>query len=492
MKKCFSILVLAAMFFSAAFTSCNKKDEEKKEYIVTFNSNGGSAVSPQTVAEDEKVTKPTNPTREGYTFRAWYKEAALNTEWDFANDVVTSDITLYAGWSENSYEVSFESNGGSAVFTQTIAEGGKVVEPAPPAKDGSIFGGWFKDDTFQNQWNFNVNTVDRDITLYAKWIQLCTVTFNSNEGTEVDPQTVAEGEKAEEPITPVKDGYVFGGWFTDDEIFAIPWNFEENTVSEDIELYAKWIPLQQFTVNFDSNGGSEVGSKVVTEGSNVNEPNPPAKEGFLFDGWFKDDDNFEEPWNFANDIVEDNITLYAKWYEQMDKSKFNHIVLAGDNTSTVGDRPLPNLWDGTMTVIWVTNTTATGINFPWYFTLDIGVVSELRCFALFGRNEYQYTQQPREFSVWGTDELKGPSNNDPYYSNGSWKNDWTFMGDFKLEKPSGDGPEVTQEDLAFYRAGFTFNIGEDFPAVRYLRFEIKNTWGGNAQIVLAEIYIYER
>lgn len=68
------------------------------EYDVTFNSNGGSAVAPMQVAQGEKITKPTDPTKSGFTFGGWYKEVGLTNAWNFANDVVTGNITLYAKW----------------------------------------------------------------------------------------------------------------------------------------------------------------------------------------------------------------------------------------------------------------------------------------------------------------------------------------------------------------------------------------------------------
>lgn len=71
---------------------------DPSEYTVEFDSNGGSAVQSQTVEAGEKATEPTQPTKTGYTFDAWYKEAQFINEWDFDTDTVTSNITLYAKW----------------------------------------------------------------------------------------------------------------------------------------------------------------------------------------------------------------------------------------------------------------------------------------------------------------------------------------------------------------------------------------------------------
>ena len=73
------------------------------EYLVQFNSMGGSAVQSQSVASGAKAALPDTPTKAGYTFSAWYSDLALTDEWDFSTDVVTSDLMLYAKWTENGY-----------------------------------------------------------------------------------------------------------------------------------------------------------------------------------------------------------------------------------------------------------------------------------------------------------------------------------------------------------------------------------------------------
>jgi len=67
-------------------------------YAVTFDPRGGSAVAPQSVAENGFVTEPPAPTRSGYTFGGWYKDKACTEPWDFKTDTVTADMTLYAKW----------------------------------------------------------------------------------------------------------------------------------------------------------------------------------------------------------------------------------------------------------------------------------------------------------------------------------------------------------------------------------------------------------
>ena len=75
----------------------------------------------------------------------------------------------YSG-AATTYTVTFNSNGGSSVSSQTVTAGGKAAEPTPaPTKSDHTFGGWYKEDTFTTAWNFATDTVNADTTLYAKW-----------------------------------------------------------------------------------------------------------------------------------------------------------------------------------------------------------------------------------------------------------------------------------------------------------------------------------
>ena len=147
-------------------------------YTVAFNTQGGSSVSPQSVEEGGKVTQPANPERGNYTFGGWYKEAACINIWNFATDAVIDNVTLYAKWIDSSittYTVTFASQGGSAVNSQTVEDGGKAAQPADPEREGYTFEGWYKETTFTNQWNFATDEVTEDITLYARWASVTSV-----------------------------------------------------------------------------------------------------------------------------------------------------------------------------------------------------------------------------------------------------------------------------------------------------------------------------
>ena len=198
-------------------------------YTVTFD----SGVTAQQVEQGKKAVEPEAPEKEGYVFAGWYLGGA---PYDF-NTAVNADITLTAKWVEGApatYTVTFDANGGSDVLAQEIVSGGKAVKPAAPEKDGYVFAGWYIGET---PYDFD-NAVTENITLTAKWseaVQVYVVTFDSDGGSNVPAQEVERDGKAARPKDPVKDGYVFAGWY----LGETQYNFDAR-VTADITLKAKW------------------------------------------------------------------------------------------------------------------------------------------------------------------------------------------------------------------------------------------------------------
>ncbi|MBP5684501.1 MAG: InlB B-repeat-containing protein [Bacilli bacterium] len=197
-------------------------------YTVTFNSNGGSSVASQSVIKNGKATKPANPTKTGYTFKEWQLN---NQTYDF-NTPVTSNITLTAVWNINKYTVTFNSNGGSSVASQTVSYNGKATRPANPTKTGYTFKEWQV-----NNKTYDFNTpITGNITLTAIWtINKYTVTFNSNGGSSVASQTVSYNGKATRPANPTKTGYTFKEWQLNNKTYDF-----NCSVTSNITLVAIW------------------------------------------------------------------------------------------------------------------------------------------------------------------------------------------------------------------------------------------------------------
>lgn len=142
------------------------------------------------------------------------------------------------------YRVTFDTNGrGDAIpDKENVEEGSVISAPAAPAAQGYVFGGWYKDKDCTELWDFSKEVITSDITLYAKWTDGYTVTFNMNgHGTQANTQVdVAAGEKVARPDNPSASGYVFGGWYIESDCYT-PWEFVSYTVEADTTLYAKWI-----------------------------------------------------------------------------------------------------------------------------------------------------------------------------------------------------------------------------------------------------------
>ena len=143
------------------------KPEETK-YTVKFDSNGGSTVSNKTVVSGNKVSKPTDPTRNGYEFLGWYLNGS---KYNFSTKI-TKNITLVAKWEkveskpvETKYTVKFDSKGGSKVSNKTVVSGNTVSKPTDPTRSGYEFLGWYL-----NGSKFDFSTkITKNITLVAKW-----------------------------------------------------------------------------------------------------------------------------------------------------------------------------------------------------------------------------------------------------------------------------------------------------------------------------------
>ena len=121
-------------------------------YSVTYDTDGGSAITTVIVDENAKATIPTAPTKEGYDFDGWFKESACVNAWVFDTDVVTAPVILHAKWDPIEYMVTFDSQGGSAIASVTADYGTKITEPAAPAKQDYTFDGWYKENTYANAW----------------------------------------------------------------------------------------------------------------------------------------------------------------------------------------------------------------------------------------------------------------------------------------------------------------------------------------------------
>ena len=280
-----------------------------KNYTISFESNGGSSVASITKPYGEAVTAPTDPTREDYRFAGWYSDSTLTTLYSFTT-MPKENITLYAKWITGEKLISYKLDGGINNPTNpTSYTPGNEINLGDATKDGYTFAGWYRDSSLTNRVNKITSDMTGDITLYAKWTaKSYTISFNSNGGSNVSSITKPYGDAVAAPSNPSKEGYSFGGWYSDSDL-TIPYEFT-TMPKENITLYAKWIN-NTVIVNFETNGGTTLDEITIEKGSRISAIQTVEKLGYTFKGWYKDR-ALTQAFSIEEAIMQD-MTLYAKW-----------------------------------------------------------------------------------------------------------------------------------------------------------------------------------
>ena len=256
-----------------------KAQWEINQYTITFDTNGGSEIAPITQDYGTEITAPDNPTRKGYTFKGWDKE--------IPETMPAENITVKAQWEINQYTITFDTNGGSEIAPITQDYGTEITAPDNPTRKGYTFKGWDKEipETMPAE----------NITVKAQWeINQYTITFDTNGGSEIAPITQDYGTEITAPDNPTRKGYTFKGW--DKEI-------PETMPAENITVKAHW-EINQYTITFDTNGGSEIAPITQDYGTEITAPDNPTRKGYTFKGWDKE---------IPETMPAENITVKAQW-----------------------------------------------------------------------------------------------------------------------------------------------------------------------------------
>ena len=280
-------------------------------YTLTFDGNGGKASeSSRTVQYGSPYGSLPTATRTGYTFQGWYTARDGGSQVSSSTTMGAANTTVYAHWAIRSYTVAFDSNGGSAVASQTVKYGSKATQPANPTRTGYTFQGWYTSKNGGTKYDFN-QTVTGNVTLYAHWsVNSYTLTFDGNGGKASESsRTVQYGSPYGTMPTATRTGYTFNGWYTARDGGS---QVHMGTVmgASNTTVYAHWT-ANTYTVAFDSNGGSSVAVQRVEYGSRATKPADPTRTGYTFQGWYTARDGGSK-YDF-NQTVTGDVTLYARW-----------------------------------------------------------------------------------------------------------------------------------------------------------------------------------
>ena len=242
-------------------------------------------------------------TRAGYTQVGWATVDGSEKVYGF-EDIYTKNeaLTLYPVWNTNKYTITFDTNGGSEIAPITQDYGTKITAPDNPTRKGFTFKGWDKE--------IPKTMPAENITVKAQWeINQYTITFDTNGGSEIAPITQDYGTEITAPDNPTRKGYTFKGW--DKEI-------PKTMPAENITLKAQW-EINQYTITFDTNGGSEIAPITQDYGTEITAPDKPTRKGYTFKGWDKE---------IPETMPAENITITARW---KDTEKPTGEIIIGTN-----------------------------------------------------------------------------------------------------------------------------------------------------------------
>ena len=303
---------------------------DPKTYVVTFNSNGGSTVPYQIIKEGEKATKPTNPTRKGYTFGDWTYNGA---PWVFYGYSVTENITLHATWNIVNYKLSYDLNGGTIVeanpSSYTINSDFSLNNPT---RAGYSFTGWFDEN------NKKVEEIKKgatgNINLQAHWsANENTLSISSNDTNKGTVQILSGHGYTDENISiqaSALDTFAFRGWYNENnELISKnnPYNFV--MPADSIQYHAEFDGLRELTLSVnDLNKGSVEGEGIKIIGDTV-EVKCNVESG-IFKGWFNDDDELLSSFQTYTFVMPDeDYHITAKFYDNSEEQDYFYNVSHG-------------------------------------------------------------------------------------------------------------------------------------------------------------------
>ena len=261
-------------------------------YAVTLNTNGGTInsgnVTGYTYGVGATLPAADDMTYTGHTFKGWYdNENLTGSPVTAIGGAETGNKEYWAKWEINQYTITFDTNGGNEIDSITLDYGTEITAPDNPTRKGYTFKGWDKEipETMPAE----------NITVKAQWeINHYTITFDTNGGSEIAPITQDYGTEITAPDKPTRKGYTFKGW--DKEI-------PETMPAENMTVKAQW-EINQYTIAFDTNGGSEIAPITQDYGTEITTPDNPTRKGYTFKGWDKE---------IPETMPAENITVKAQW-----------------------------------------------------------------------------------------------------------------------------------------------------------------------------------
>ena len=311
---------------------------EGNKHLVVVVANGGKRIDNRIVDDGSLIPADALETTKGsLNLAGWYTEPEFENLFEFENPI-TSDISIYAKWmveveafSEPAYGGKLYTGNNLSTLTNHLtttyhedSESLGEIQVQPNEgwtfkewRIGSVDGTLVDNDNTKDVYKyaspklyFKLKNSYKFYALFEPNGEVYTVTFNTNGGNEIEEQKIVSGYKATMPATPVKEDCEFMGWYANAELTQ---EFDFNTsITGNVTVYAKWLDSNtEYTVTFETNGGSTIDSQKVLLNQKVTKPANPTKEDNVFIGWYKDSELTEE-FDF-NTLITEDTTIYAKF-----------------------------------------------------------------------------------------------------------------------------------------------------------------------------------
>ena len=331
-----------------------------ENYTVTYNTNGGNAVSPASATYTGTALTLPNDTWSGHQFNGWYDAASGGNKIGNADAsyTPTDNVTLYAQWT--AYTVTFNANKGTVSPASASAGSDGSVTLPTPTRPNWTFNGWYTTASGSDKvGDANASyTPTADTTIYAHW--KCTVTYDAN-GGPVSPASATVDEGASTTLPAATNGSkTFEGWFTAAEGGAkVGAKNDSYTPNGNITLYAQW--SDNILVEFDGNGGT-AGTNSDTYDNVTPITLPTAtRAGHQFNGWYTASSGGTRAGGAGDSYVPtEPTTLYAQW---------TAYTVSFDGNGATNPSSLSAGNNGSVTL---PNTTRTGYTLNGWYTAASG------------------------------------------------------------------------------------------------------------------------
>ena len=363
-----------------------------KTFTIAFNNNGGDIedeVVPSAYTFGDEVELPSEVYKDGYDFLGWYdnpnfynEAISLIEESDYGNK------TFYAKWLVKSYDVNFETNGGT-INSGNIAKytyGVPANLPTDVTRTGYTFAGWYSDEALTSDRidAISINEMGEK-TFYANWTNNSyAVTLNPNDGVirSGNVSSYVYDFAVELPTDVVRVGYTFDGWFTNPSYIGSAVQSISATDYGDKEFWAKWT-VNNYGVTLNTNGGTITNGDYETYTYGVGLTLPTAKNfvktGYTFGGWYADED-FSSSLVLSIPVNETGDKEYwAKWTEidytityNVNEGQFDEtpVTIYNYSLDTI-TMPVPTR-EGYEFGGWYTNSSYMGYPEEYIFMYEIG------------------------------------------------------------------------------------------------------------------------